>query len=114
MATSRTGTALWKRLRVRLIAEREHVCHWCAKTLDAKAPSGSWNAIEIDHLVPVSLSPGLAHELSNLTLACHPCNRSKSNREAPNLTRRPRPSRSAVSCAHHDPVTATCPHSRAW
>lgn len=105
--TSRTGTAQWKRMRARLIRERPHFCHWCSKALDHRAPRGAPNAIEVDHLVPVSLRPDLADELSNLTLACYPCNRSKGNRAQPGGRRQ-------VTCAFHDPLTTTCPHSRDW
>lgn len=108
MATSRTGTAQWKRLRARLIRERSHVCHWCGKALDPQAPRGASNAIEVDHVVPVSLRPDLAAELSNLVLVCHPCNRSKGARQ------HPKAGRSTVVCAFHSPAESTCPHSRDW
>lgn len=107
MATSRTGTAQWKRTRARLIRERAHVCHWCGKTLDQTAPRGSVDAIEVDHLVSVLLRPDLANDLSNLALSCHPCNRSKGKRSQPKA-------RTAIVCAFHDPPTWTCPHSRDW
>lgn len=109
MATSRTGTAAWKRMRTTLIRTRDHICHWCGKPLDPAAPKGSPNAIELDHVVPVSLHPDLAHEPSNLALVCHPCNRSKGNRAQPKASRQAR-----TTCAFHDPITSTCPHSRAW
>lgn len=78
MATSRTGSTQWIRLRKRLIATREHRCHWCGRPLDPAAKPRTPAAIELDHIIPVA--SGGTNETTNLTLACYPCNRSKSDR----------------------------------
>jgi hypothetical protein len=99
MVTSRTGTAKWKNLRRRLIATRDHSCHYCARTLDPKAPRGQVDAIELDHRLPVVLYPELAFDPDNLVLSCAACNRSKSDRDQPApLTGRATLSAQAEAC----------------
>ena len=115
MPTNRTATARWKRLRRTLIKTRAHECHWCGLELDPAAPRGARTAIEIDHLEPVALRPDLAHDEANLVLTCHPCNRSKGDREAPG-PRRTVVRREAVVCRVHGDganLTPACPCSGA-
>jgi 5-methylcytosine-specific restriction endonuclease McrA len=59
----------WRRLREQVLAE-EPVCRWCRVR-----PS-----TVVDHILPRSLYPHLAHERSNLAGSCWPCNGSKHNR----------------------------------
>ena len=50
---------------------QKKICHWCGKPCAKNA--------EIDHIVP--LSRGGPHEITNLCVACLPCNRSKHNKD---------------------------------
>lgn len=122
MATSRTGTARWKNLRARLIRTRDHTCHHCGRPLDPRAPANSHNAIEIDHVLPVSVAPELQYDMANLVLSCHACNRAKGDRA--NVSRAhdtfdrhgmrfPAGFNIAHCKRHGNDVVATCPHSGA-
>ncbi len=108
--------------------ERLHVCHHCARVLDPTAPRNTDDDIEIDHLQPVARRPDLEYEPDNCVLACHGCNRSKSDRPnvpAPGapLPRRVRPQRHPLPApaftvrecrVHRHEVLATCPYSAAF
>ena len=115
MATSRTGESKWINTRARLIRTRVHACHWCGVVLEASAPKGTPDSIEMDHVMPVTRGGDDSDD--NLTLACHPCNRRKSNNVAPGAPRSgydingmlildPR-----VTCKVHPVIKASCPHS---
>lgn len=86
MATSRTGTAEWKRLvkRVRWrcrVSEGQTQCPFCKVILNwvvAKLP----NSAEVDHIVPHA--NGGEDVESNLWVICRKCNGSKGNRQKPN------------------------------
>lgn len=80
MATSRTGTGSWMRLRLRLLRTRPHICHHCQRMLDPDAPPRTPASIEIDHLEPVALAPELALDPENCVLSCYGCNRAKGSR----------------------------------
>jgi 5-methylcytosine-specific restriction endonuclease McrA len=70
----------WRRLREQVLRE-EPLCRWC----------GVRASTVVDHLLPLSLYPHLAHDRQNLAGSCRWCNGSKGNRVAP----RPRPARSS-------------------
>lgn len=70
----------WRRLREQVLAE-EPVCRYC----------GIRASTTVDHVLPLSRFPHLAHVRSNLTGACTSCNGSKHDRAAP-TSRRPSPS----------------------
>lgn len=53
--------------------ERQNHCAYCKRKFTAKLPA------TIDHVVP--LSKGGLHTISNLVLACKPCNCSKREKE---------------------------------
>lgn len=59
----------WRRLREQVLTE-EPVCYLCHR-----APS-----TEVDHVVPLSVRPDLAHHRPNLRGACARCNGSKGAR----------------------------------
>ncbi len=65
----------WRRLREQVLRE-EPLCRYCRRR-----PS-----TVVDHILPLSKYPHLAHERSNLAGACRPCNTSKHNRPAPRTT----------------------------
>ena len=89
MATSRTGTAEWKKLRLRILkrAQRQGITHCpnpqCGVLLDYKVGRKP-NSAEADHIVPHSL--GGKDTLENGTVLCRHCNQSKGNRAAPRAT----------------------------
>jgi len=70
----------WRRLREQVLAE-EPVCRWC----------GVRASTVVDHLLPLSRYPEMAHSRANLAGSCTWCNGSKGNRAAP-TSRRPAPS----------------------
>lgn len=59
----------WRRLREQVLRE-EPVCRWCR----------SRPSTVVDHILPLSRYPELAHDRTNLTGSCQPCNSSKHNR----------------------------------
>lgn len=69
----------WRRLRAQVLRE-EPVCRYC----------GVRPSTTVDHVLPLSLFPSLAHVRSNLAGACRWCNGSKHNR-MPGPVRRPAP-----------------------
>jgi hypothetical protein len=56
----------WRRLRLQVL-ERDRDCQ-------VRGPRCTGLATTVDHIVPLSLAPHLAHEMSNLRGACGPCN----------------------------------------
>lgn len=84
MATSRTGTATWKRVRAQALsrAKRNGVtyCPHCNVELDYTQGLIP-NSAEPDHITPYSL--GGKDHIDNLIVICRKCNGSKGNREAP-------------------------------
>ncbi|USI88760.1 HNH endonuclease [Rhodococcus pyridinivorans] len=80
VVTPRTATTRWKKIRVRLIHTRDHICHHCGAPLNPDAKRGEPGSIEIDHLIPYAQRPDLAHDPNNLVLSCRPCNLSKGAR----------------------------------
>lgn len=86
MATSRTGTATWKRIRVYAIykAKRADLTNCpvpgCGVVLDYDTPQTPASA-EVDHIIPHSLGGKDAHD--NVHVICRKCNGSKGNRATP-------------------------------
>ena len=80
MATSRTGTAKWKRTRSEAIkqAQRDGLdhCPACRTHLDYER-SGQPNSAEVDHIVPYSL--GGTDDLANVRVLCRWCNQARGN-----------------------------------
>ena len=80
IATSRTGTGKWKRIRAqalkRAIDNGVHNCPICGVGLDyeySQRPSSA----EVDHLLPYS--KGGTDTLDNVTVICRWCNQRKGN-----------------------------------
>lgn len=82
MATSRTGTAKWKRVRARAIqqAQAEGItrCPLCGRWLD-------WNhslqpsSVEVDHITP--WAKGGADDIENVRVICRDCNQRRGARD---------------------------------
>lgn len=84
MATSRTGTSQWKKVRKRALhlAQAQGIdrCPYCRVTLDyvtSRTPSSA----EPDHVF--AHASGGQDTLDNLLVCCRKCNQSKGNRPAP-------------------------------
>lgn len=80
MATSRTGTGKWKRVRTQALArahaEGQEHCPTCGTFLDydrGRQP----NSAEPDHIIPHSL--GGTDSLDNVIVTCRWCNQSRGN-----------------------------------
>lgn len=78
MATSRTGTATWKRVRktaiARAIREGQEHCPTCGTLLDLHG-TGDGAPVEVDHVIP--WSRGGSDHVDNTAVLCMPCNRRK-------------------------------------
>lgn len=75
--------AAWADVRKRAIsmAGDDPHCAICGKPLDPGAPQYSSNAIEVDHIVPISRG-GLPYDIDNLQVVCLTCNRRKGKKMA--------------------------------
>ena len=84
MATSRTGTATWKRVRAQALARAKRNgqtrCPHCNTELDYKQGLKP-NSAEPDHITPYSM--GGRDHIDNLVVICRRCNQSKGKRQAP-------------------------------
>lgn len=84
MATSRTGTAQWKRARAQALAraKRNGVthCRHCKVQLNYEQGLQP-NSAEPDHLIPWAM--GGKDHVDNLEVICRSCNQSKGHRGAP-------------------------------
>ncbi|WP_138417972.1 HNH endonuclease [Sinomonas gamaensis] len=94
MATSRTGTTQWIRVRDAAIrnAKTEGIdrCPFCSVLLDydqGRQP----NSAEVDHIVPHS--KGGKDVLANTRVCCRRCNQSRGSRALPKAFRASIPSR---------------------
>ncbi|UKA59172.1 HNH endonuclease [Arthrobacter sp. FW306-2-2C-D06B] len=84
MATSRTGTATWKRVsrqaKKTARANGQTRCPYCGTTLDYDVGLKP-NSAEADHVIPHS--KGGRDTIDNCIVCCRRCNQSKGNRMAP-------------------------------
>ena len=60
------------KFRSTLIEMYGRVCFHCGAAITEDAPHDAVNRLTIEHLVP--LGRGGGHDISNLRLACYPCN----------------------------------------
>jgi 5-methylcytosine-specific restriction enzyme A len=84
MATSRTGTAQWKRARGQALAKakRTGVTHCLHCKAQLNYDQGLLpNSAEPDHIIPWSM--GGKDHVDNLVVICRRCNQSKGHRDAP-------------------------------
>lgn len=93
MATSRTGTGTWKRLRAAAIKQhiREGIgaCRKCGVMLDYDTPQLP-NSAEADHIVPYSQAG--QDVIGNIEIICRLCNQRKGD----GTRKRPRPAPVAI------------------
>jgi 5-methylcytosine-specific restriction endonuclease McrA len=61
----------YKEVRLRKLAEDGWVCFYCGY---------EGKDMTIDHIIPISVAPELAIEISNMVSCCKPCNSSKGSR----------------------------------
>lgn len=84
MATSRTGTATWRKVRTRALnrarSAGQRTCPICQIELNWEQ-SRTPTSPEPDHIVPHTL--GGTDTLDNLQVICRRCNQSKGHRVAP-------------------------------
>ncbi len=71
------GGRRWRTLRAQL-AEGHPPCWLCGQPINYDAAPYAPDAYECDHVIPVSVAPHLAFDLTNLRAAHHRCNRSRS------------------------------------
>lgn len=92
MATSRTGTATWKRVRLQALAKAKRNgqtnCPHCNVALDYSQGLQP-NSAEPDHVIPWSM--GGKDHVDNLIVICRACNQSKGHRGAPKAKITPPP-----------------------
>ena len=88
MATSRTGTSRWKRIRAQAIADaiRDGLdkCPLCGTLLDLHG-TGDGAPVEVDHVIPHVVSG--VDDISGVQVMCKTCNRRKGSGQA----RKPHP-----------------------
>lgn len=84
MATSRTGTSTWKKIRKRALhlAQAQGIdrCPFCTVRLNYEVSLTPTSA-EVDHIVPHS--KGGQDVLENVRICCRNCNQSRGDRPAP-------------------------------
>ncbi|QCB97130.1 HNH endonuclease [Arthrobacter sp. PAMC25564] len=84
MATSRTGTSQWKKLRAKVLhkaqAQGRTQCPYCGVTLNYQQGLRP-NSAEVDHIIPHARGGQDVEE--NAIACCRRCNQSKGNRPAP-------------------------------
>lgn len=87
MASNRTGTAQWQRIRTytkrQAQADGLTNCPACGVQLDydkGRTP----NSAEVDHITPHA--QGGTDAVDNLTILCRRCNQSKGSRSAPKIS----------------------------
>jgi len=94
VATSRTGTALWKKLSAAAKWQAQQngqdQCPHCHVILDYVTPKQP-NSAEADHIVPHSL--GGTDTMDNIEVICRHCNGSKGKRSKPRSIRHAAPIR---------------------
>lgn len=76
----------WRRIRAQVLARDP----WCT----IRGPRCTGKATTVDHIIPLSIRPDLAHDPSNLRGACVPCN-SAGGARMTNARRRQRRTRGA-------------------
>lgn len=84
MATSRTGTSQWKKVRKRALhlAQAQGIdrCPYCRVELDYETSRTPASA-EPDHVI--AHANGGQDRVDNVAICCRKCNQSKGNRPAP-------------------------------
>jgi len=80
MATGRSGRT-WRELVARVKAMYPNVCHLCGQDIDLSLHHHDPLSFTVDHLIPISIDPSKAEDLSNLRPAHKTCNSRKGNRD---------------------------------
>ena len=63
------GTRAWRELRQKVFTQQGRQCVEC----------GGTEKLEVDHIIPVTVEPSLAMDITNLQVLCKPCNIAKSD-----------------------------------
>ena len=74
------GTKRWQKLRVNLYERDRRAgapCWICGQPIDYRAPSGTPDAWEPDHVLPVASRPDLAFDPGNIRPSHCSCNRAR-------------------------------------
>lgn len=69
----------FERLR-KIVLQTQTICNICGKPVDINRKPPDPLSPSVDHIIPVSVRPDLACELSNLALTHRICNQQKSNK----------------------------------
>ena len=85
MARDPRGSTRWQKLR-QILYRRDRSanarCWICGQPIDYRAPAGTPDAWEPDHVLAVKDHPELAYDPGNIRAAHCSCNRSRGNRAA--------------------------------
>lgn len=60
----------WKKLKKYIYSKYENICFCC----------GSFNELQVDHIIPITKSPSRSLNHNNLQILCKTCNQIKSNK----------------------------------
>lgn len=96
----------WRRLREQVLREEP----WC----QIRGPKCTGTSTTVDHAVPLSVAPHLAHVRSNLRGACAACNYrggariTNGYRAASQAARTPRRYHNPLFCTKDTPLGCTC------
>ena len=77
------GTKRWQKLRANLYERDRRAdarCWICGQPIDYRAPSGTPDSWEPDHVLPVSARPDLAFDVGNIKPSHCSCNRARGKR----------------------------------
>lgn len=76
MAYDKIHSKAWRRIRAKVL-EKGQPCYICGHPIDIALPQQHPLSATVDHIIPRSLAPHLALEISNLRAAHKRCNSRK-------------------------------------
>jgi 5-methylcytosine-specific restriction endonuclease McrA len=81
MRNKRIGRAGKPRAQLGAIVRAEETTCWrCGHPIDKRLPPRHRESFSVDHIIPISINPGLAYVRSNLRAAHYGCNSARGNR----------------------------------